>query len=318
MGDNTGVDISALLGDQPLIDESTLPDADGPALEGGDDSQGDGGSGALDLVPNDEPPAGQKNTQVPLSALQQERERRQEYQDLLKQKEQQQQQMEQRFQQMMQLMQQQQQAAQPQQPAAPEIPSFIDDPEAHINGLKAEFERRFQAMEQHYVQQLQAQQAAGQQQQVARSIAAAEAEFAGKTPDYNQAAAFFAQRKQLEYAAMGADPYTAQQALQQDYMSIAQVAQRNNQNPAQVLYNLSKAMGYTAQAPQQQQQQQQRQGQPQAKKQAPTSLSNVAGTPRAPDEQGGLTLESISSMTDAEFDKFWKDMERGSVQRPKF
>lgn len=302
MGD---VNISELLGDQPLIEN----DGDGSEelLEGGqDDLQPTSGD---DSAPtSDEPPAtGKRQSKVPLAALQEERTRRQELQDQLKARDTQQQAMEQRFTQLMQLVQSQQQPQIQQQP--PEVPSFVDDPEGHVNALRAQFEQELAQLRGYQQQNLQQQQAAQQGQELARHVAQAEAEFSKATPDYNDAAAYFVQRKQLEYAALGADPMTIQQAIRNDYQGIAIAAQQTGKNAAQLLYNLSKAMGFTG-----------RQTQPASKQQkpAPTSLSNVNGAPRAPDEQGGVTLESVSNMTDAEFDKFFADMARKSRQRPTF
>lgn len=313
MGD---VNISELLGDQPLIDETDLPDAGDDGYE--DDGSSGGAPASAEPPAGNEPPAdpyaGKKN--VPLKALQEERQRRQELQDRLASREQQTQAMEQRFQQMQQLWLQQQQVQiqqqQPQQPPAP-VPTFVDDPEGYVNHLKAQFEAKIAELQGYQQQAVQHQQADYQGQQLARQVAVAEQEFIKTTPDYADAANYFAQRKQLEYAALGADPITIQQQLQRDYQGIAVAAAQTGRNPAELLYNLSKAVGYTKALAKPA-----GQGAKPAKPAAPTSLSDVAGAPRAPDEEGGVTLESISQMTDAEFDKFFNNMARGSRQRPTY
>lgn len=299
-----GVDnISELLGDQPSIDDDSqdVSDVQGGAI--GQDSY-DGGEPSA----SDGQEQSRQKTKVPLSALQEERTRRQELQDQLKSQQENTRRMEERFTQMMQLVQNQQAQGGQQEPAQ-QLPAFLDDPEGHINGLKAQVEAELAQLRQFQQQAQQQQYVAYQGQQLAHQVAAAEETFRAVTPDYNDAAKFFMDRKTLEYTALGADPIAVQQAVQRDYQGIAVGAGNSGRNPAEVLYTLAKAMGYSP-----------RQGQSAVKhaKPAPSSLSNMGGAPRAPDETGGVTLESVANMTDAEFDKFWKQMERGSKQRPTF
>lgn len=249
---------------------------------------------------------------VPLGALQEERTRRQELQEQLRAREQQTQLMEQRFQQMMQLFQQQQSVQlQQQQPQAQqqEIPAFVDDPEGHINALREKVEREL-AQVREFQQQLTQQQLGAQQgQQLAQKVASQEQEFMAKTPDYPAAAEFFMQRKAMEYAALGLDPVSVQAQVQRDYHNIAIHATQTGKNPAELLYNLSKTLGFSGQ--------QQGQQQGAQKPKAPTSLSNANGVSRSPEEQMGMSLEALSSMSDAEFEKFWKQMERQGRQAPR-
>lgn len=298
-------DISSLLGEQAPVDETTLPDS------GTTDADLEGG-GQETLTPTDEhgeqQPARQR---VPLGALQEERARRQELQDQNKQLMEQQAKMQERFQQMMERMAQPQQPQQPQE-APIEIPAFIDDPEGHINGLRQQLTRELEQVKQFQQQAMQQQQHGAQNQQLAQYVSAAEQEFTAKTPDYKVAADYFEQRKTAEYAALGLDPVTIRNQIQRDYQGLAMAAAQRGANPAEMLYNLAKAIGYTAGA---QQQAQQGTQQPKA---APTSLGSLPAVPKAPDEQGGVSLESVANMTDSEFDKFWKQMERGSRAAPKF
>lgn len=307
MSDNSH--IAELLGEQPTIDESQLPDSGTTDA----DLEGPG-----DLVPTDEhgemPPA--QKPRVPLSALQEERQRRQELQEQLRQQSEFNQKMQERFQQMMERMQQPQQPEQ-QAPQEPEItiPDFNDDPAAHMEGLRRLNERMWQQQQQFNQQLLQQFQVQQQQQSVASRALAEEAEFRKTTADYDQAAQFFTSRKAAEYAALGASPAEIQQQLQRDFLNLAVVAQQRGKSAPAMMYELSKAMGYSGQQPAGQQQQPA--GQQVPGKPVPTSLSNMGGAPQSPEEQRGVTLESVANMTDAEFDKFWKDMERGSRQRPR-
>lgn len=304
-------DIGELLGGQGLVDETGLPDADGAPLEEGGGEQLDASLTEQPQEPQGDPDpyAGKKH--VPLGALQEERTRRQETQAQLAQQQQLNQRMQERFNQMMERWQQaqapvQQQPQQEQQP----IPQFIDDPEGHIRAVSERFQQQLDELRQFYQGSVTQQHAAAQGQALAQHTAAAEAEFSKATPDYPKATEYFAQRKLAEYTALGLDPVTAQNALMRDYQGIAITAAQRGQNAAQLIYNLSKAMGYSSQpaAPQTRQT---------AGKPAPTSLASLGGDPRAPQDSGTVTLESLADMTDAEFEKFFAQMERGSRQRPK-
>ncbi|HKX55581.1 MAG TPA: hypothetical protein VJN01_05750 [Xanthomonadales bacterium] len=299
--------IAELLGAQAPVDESTLPDSGTTDA----DLEGEPSGETAEYVATDEhgeaPPA---RKTVPLGALQEERQRRKELQDQLNQQAELNQRMQQRFEQMMGHMQQPQQVTQ--QPV--EIPQFVDDPEGHVKALTEQFQQQIAQLRQHYEGNVQQQQAAAAGQQLAQRTAAAEQEFVAAQPDYPHAAEYFMQRKAAEYLALGADPVTIQQQLARDYQNLAVVAAQRGQNPAQMLYNLSKAMGYTPAAAGQQGAPQ---GQQRPAAKAPTSLSGIGGAGRSPEESTGLTLESIANMTDAEFDKVWKQMSRNSKQAPK-
>lgn len=306
-------DIGELLGGQGLVDETGLPDADGAPL-------GEGGGEQLDASLTEQPQepqgdpdpyAGKKH--VPLGALQEERTRRQETQAQLAQQQQLNQRMQERFNQMMERWQQAQAPVQQpqQQPEQQPIPQFIDDPEGHIRAVSERFQQQLDELRQFHQGSVTQQQAAAQGQALAQHTAAAEAEFSKATPDYPKATEYFAQRKLAEYAALGLDPVSAQNALMRDYQGIAIAAAQRGQNAAQMIYNLSKAMGYSGQT------QAPAGRQPGAARPAPTTLASVGGDPRAPQDSGTVTLESLADMTDAEFEKFFAQMERGSRQRPK-
>lgn len=49
-----------------------------------------------------------------------------------------------------------------------------------------------------------------------------------------------------------------------------------------------------------------------------TSLSNLSGAVRAPDEQGKLTSAAVADMSDKEFDDLWSLMAKGSRDHIKF
>ncbi len=307
-----GLDTSSFFGDQALVDESKLPDAS---------VAGD----APDNVTQEEPPKqqqpqptqeqpetdeviehdagdGKRKQFVPLVALQKERASRQEQQ-------QQNAQLLERLTKIMETQQAQQQQAKQEEPPKVEIPAFVDDPEGHIEGLKKQFQMELDQLRQGNAQVTQQQQAQQQLQQLAANVTQHETVYRQANPDYDQALEFFNQRKTAEYMALGLDAAAAGQQLARDYQGLAIRAQQMNANPAQMLHNLAKALGFTAQpAPN---------GQP--PKKAPTSLSDVNGTTRAPDQRGTVTAKDIANMSNEDFDKFFNEMAAaGNSNRPAF
>lgn len=321
-----GENVTAALGLDGLdeIDETGLPDAGTDEANEGLDLEGqydltDPPGGEEEPDDTGDQPQGRKQL-VPLGALQEERTKRQNYERELEESRAQQQRMQDRFNEMMMRL----QGVQTEKPAEPQeeaIPDFHDDPAGHVAALTRNFEKRMSEM-QAFVQQSQGQSAQQTQvQQLAQQATAAEVEFRKTAPDYDQASDYFRERKLAEYEALGLDPAAAVAQLARDCTGLVQMAAQQKRNPAEAMYKLAKALGYTPQtAPKPQQQ-----GQPPAQQQrpaakAPTSLANVHGAPKAPDEDNGgeMSLAKVANMSDKEFDKFFNDMGKGSVQRPKF
>jgi hypothetical protein len=305
------VDISALLSDQPLIDEG--------GSEGDDENQLDAieGTGADYTGSGDEPPEGdedggdppaQRNQKVPLAALHEERTKRQELEQRTRE---QQALIDKANERLAKLFEAQQQVQQPQQTPQEAVPAFTDDPEAafnHVQRQLAETQRQMQE----YVQNFSQQQAQQQQHvQLAQQVSVQEAQFTQSVPDYPTAADYFYQRKVAEYQAFTGDELAAKQQVAKDYQGIAQLAQRLGKNPAELMYNAAKAMGYV---PGQQQRAPQGGNLP---KSPPTSLANAHGSTRAPDEKGAITAADIANMSEKEFDDFFNGMARKGIQRPK-
>lgn len=306
-----GLDTSTFFGDQAMVDESTLPDVSVAGDAPGNPQQEEP---APTPDPTPQPLAdetiehegkdGQRKQFVPLGALQEERTKRQDAQ-------QRETQLLERMNRLLEAQAQAQlQTQQPQQePEKPiEIPAFVDDPEGHLNALKQQFQRELDTIRQGQAQTSQQQQAQQQLQQLAATVGQQEAAYRQTTPEYDQALAFFNERKTAEYMALGLDAGAAAQQLARDYQGLAIRAQQANTNPAQMLHNIAKALGFTAQ-------QQPQQGQ-QPPKQAPTSLSTINGSSRAPDQRGNVTAKDIATMSNEDFDKFFNDMAKGSTQRP--
>lgn len=300
------VDIAALLSDQPIVDDGGDDSADEgfeTSAEGGSDY--DSGGEAPDAQDSGEAPEPQRQKKVPIQALHEERTKRQEREAELQRERDNNAKITERLTKILEAQQANQQQAQ--QPPPQEVPNFVDDPEAafnHVQQQLADTQRQMQDYLNGTQQQYQAQQ---QYTQLTQQVSAQEAQFTSTVPDYPQAADYFYQRKVAEYAAFTGDEYAAKQQVANDYKGIATLAQRLGKNPAELMYNAAKAMGYVPGAPQAGQQ----------RKQAPTSLSNAHGSPRAPDEKGAVSAADIASMSEAEFDKYWSTLKGNSTVKPR-
>ena len=304
-----GLDTAAFFGDQTLVDETKLPDANSPELLNDAPEPG-----AVDQLPADAdeadanapvaPNAGRKQF-VPLGALQEERTKRQAQQEENRV-------LQERMNQFLQLQLQQQQQAQQQQQQEqlPAIPAFVDDPEGHVKGLVEQFNRVIAEQAQQIQQLTGHTQANSQQQQLVSQVNMAEAAFRQTEPNYDAALAHYNAVKLAEYMAFGYSEQDARQQLSRDYQGVAINAARSGRNAPEVMFGMAKALGFN---PQQQQQQQ-----AQPPKQAPTSLSTLPASGKAPDQQGPMSAKQVAQMTNEEFDRFFAEMARDSVQKPAF
>lgn len=247
---------------------------------------------------------GQRN--VPLGALQEERRARQAAQEQVRQM---QAQMAAQQQQMAQFQQWQVQQQQAQQQV--EIPAFIDDPEGHVKALTAQFEQRLNDMQgqQQHAQHLE--QAAAQVQrdavQVAPFISEVEPRFKASHPDYDAAREFVQAdvRNQLAAQYPGATAEQIQGIENVATVGFLRHCQMHGIDPCAHVYQRAQALGFKSQH-----------RSPQGQiKQAPTSLSNLPGGGRAPDEQGAITASRISQMSNAEFDEMFEQMRAADAPR---
>lgn len=302
------MDIAEMFPEMAPIDENTLPDA-APEVPEAPEPQLTAEPPTSTEAPPKEP------AHVPLGALQEERQRRQELKAELEQERQHRQKMEERFQKMMEQFQPQQQA--PQEEA---IVPFEEDPARHVQQLTARYERQLEQLRQGQEQQQSYVQQQQQMHNLVNTARAAEDAFRAQAQDYSDVTNAFTQQEIARYKAFGFNEQQARDQVSRDFLALTQYATQNGRNPAEMLYNAAKQLQAPV-APAQ------AQNAPQAParapngqfvpKQAPTTLATTPGAPKAPDESGDLTLEKIASMDDQSFDKFWKQLERGSITMPK-
>lgn len=238
----------------------------------------------------------QSKRKVPLAALHEERSKRQALELQLQAQ----------AQQLQQLQAQWQATQQAQQQAAEQaaIPDFDEDPRGYIEAKERQFA---QALDQLLNGPAQQQQAALQHQQVTAAVVNLEQQFMAAVPDYEQA---------VDLVQKNADAQIRQlypQATEEQFQMIrasalgafARQCLESGVNPAEKIYAKAKALGFKAPART-------------PRREPPTSLSNAHGSARAPDEKSSVTASEISSMSEAEFDKFWAGMRRDSAVGPAF
>lgn len=234
---------------------------------------------------------------VPLKALQEERQKRAEYERKLVEYERQMAEM----QGYMAAMQQQGQPPQPQQEQFQE-PDPETDPIGALKYARDQLKRMQEVTEQQqYVQQLNtvAYQAATQ--------------YAQQVPDYREAYQYALQSRAQELAALGTPENAIPQILQREEMNLVDTAVRNGRNPAEAIYHFAKARGFTA-----------KQAAPApapvapvapvnpALQQAKQAVAASAAAGGAPAAKGELSVAEIANLKGAAFDTAWNKLFGGN------
>ncbi|MNI70861.1 hypothetical protein D3C73_1266980 [compost metagenome] len=149
-------------------------------------------------------------------------------------------------------------------------------------------------------------------------MAQAENAFRAEHSDYDQAFDFVRQHAEQNMRAQhpGASEADMQMLRTVTLVQFAKQCQANGINPAEHIYGRAQELGFT---PGRRVPGAQSQGyQVSAPKTPNTSLSNLGGSPRAPDEKGKLTAAAVNDMSDAEFDDLFASMARSSHVGLKF
>lgn len=231
------------------------------------------------------------------AAMKEERQKRQELQRTLEENRQKIRAMEEtfnRFQQSLQEKYQQEQRERWQQ----QIPSAEEDPVGHLTATQNIMMSYILDQHQKNQQQQQHRQESAQLNRMVYDYKTEAAQYARKTPDFNNAYEFFVQKKQEEYQERGYTPEEAHEMLIEDEIDIVARAKSQGQNPAERVYNVARKYGY----------QPQRSSLDRVEKgmKSNRSLGSVSNEGRT----GTMTLEQLASMdtNDPRFDKYWKKL----------
>lgn len=191
-----------------------------------------------------------------------------------------------------------------QQQNQPKPPSFDEDP---VNALKHETEATRQELAQMQAWQRQEwerqQVAAVQMQNKARleqAVAEDVREFVEQAPDYLDAYKDLKEKRLKQYAALGYPPEQAIQIVNQEEYQLAATAFQNGRSPAQAVYEMALAYGYTKKEAKQASENVQKMETLQKGVKAASSLGS-GGAPT-----GKLTVDAVAQMSDEEFGNFMK------------
>ena len=128
--------------------------------------------------------------------------------------------------------------------AAP-VADFDDDPAGH---LKAQTEAQTKAITE--IQATQRAQAEAQEQQkqfgdFMGHYSTAAAAFSESNPDFGAAYKHLAEQRTAIYKASGLDPRQIESSIQRDEIEVVQNAMQSGRDPAEAIYDVAKAHGYT-------------------------------------------------------------------------
>ena len=257
----------------------------------------DGATGA-DTVEDGQLPADtEKRPQmVPHAALHEERERRKEAERRAAEIERR---SEERFRALMEKL-----GPQPQPEQPPAIPPVDQDPVGHIVGSIGQMREQVQTLTQSQAAQQEAAQRAQALQAMQQHALALEAEYRRDNPDYEPAVTYVANLRHQQLMAGGVtNPAERQAIINQEAMGIAYRAMQQGQNPAEMLYNIAKASGFSAQQAQQASGQQAQQPNPAQRldtiargQQQARDIGNVRGSGPSP-----ITAQKMQEMSNDDF-----------------
>lgn len=196
------------------------------------------------------------------------------------------------------------QSMQPKPPAEP-APDLNTDPVGYFQRQNAELARQVQELAQ-FKQQFETRgERATQEQQFYAAYHAQAAEFQQTAaPDLGDAMRHLATSLRQDYAAVGLSAAEAQEQIDAQERFIVAKAMREGRNPVEAMYALAKARGYAGAKPAQN---------GQARMQAMQAGQAAARTTAGPGRGGrydGLTVETLASMSEAEFAKVPEDLIR--------
>ncbi|MEO0755148.1 MAG: hypothetical protein AAFY85_10175 [Pseudomonadota bacterium] len=172
------------------------------------------------------------------------------------------------------------------------------------------------------------QQAANQEQMTTllNAFQAAEADYRQAVPDYDDAAAFFAQSRLRELAARGMAEDQARRAVIAESAMITRRAVEGNQHPADMIYRIAEARGYQKKAPpahgqaqSQGQGQGQGQGTPNAaamdrREKAGQLSQTLSGSGGRAATSNGVTIELLNeTQSGDDFDRLFEEMRRAET-----
>ena len=191
-----------------------------------------------------------------------------------------------------------------QQQNQPKVPAYEEDPVTnlkHVADSTQEQLAQIQAYQQHEWNKQQAYAAQQQnKERLERAVAEDVREFVEQAPDYLEAYQDLKQKRFKQYSALGYPPEQALQIVNQEEYQLAATAFQNGRSPAQAVYEMALAYGYTKKEAVKASENAQKMETLQKGVKAASSLGS-GGAPT-----GKVTVDAIAQMDDEEFDGFMK------------
>lgn len=184
---------------------------------------------------------------------------------------------------------------------AAEKAKFEEDP---ANYLKSELERVRQEQEKLQHQTVEERQAQERETQFLQAVSSQVQSFKTQTPDYDEAFQYAHDRRIEELRILGIPEQNLEAVFVQESFALANQAMQQGRNPGEVVYQLAKHWGYKN-----------------TPKESPEKTIErlEAGQKAAKTLNGGaspsVTLKDIEQMSEAEFDKYWAEIERNARLR---
>lgn len=179
-------------------------------------------------------------------------------------------------------------------------PNYEDDPLGSLKSENQKIKDQLADLQKFKEDQFNNYEVQTKQQQFINTYKAKVAEFAQTTPDFSDAYNHLIKSRIAEFEASGYSRDKINQMVHEDEAAIVATAFSQNANPGERIYNLAKLRGYQGKASNQNVQTNQQKIETLERGVKASKSINNAGT--TSDER--LTLESISDMDDADFDKF--------------
>jgi len=179
---------------------------------------------------------------------------------------------------------------------------LAEDP---VSYFKEKLEAVQSKVEQAETQTVEQRQAAEREAQFMTAVSSQVAAFKQSTPDYDAAFQYAHDRRIRELEILGVpEAYREQQFIQESF-ALANQAMQQGRNPGELVYEIAKHWGYKAQAA------------PEANNK---TIERIAEGQKASQTLAGgktatVSVKDIEQMDDAEFDKYWRELEGSTTRR---
>jgi len=190
------------------------------------------------------------------------------------------------------------------------VPDAEEDPIGYQNYKIAKLEQLQQQQQQYQQQQQEYARQVQQREQFVGAYAQSAKEYAVENPQFMDAYKHLVQSRLNEHLAAGYDENTANELLKQEEAAIVDRAFRNGENPAERIFKVAQARGYSYQAPQPEKK-------PVSKlesvKQGLRTSKALGPTQGDARDMDNLNISDIDSMSDEEVDRLWNLAKTGKV-----